>query len=101
MRSPLMVITDEKVAPLYLEQVERALAGAGYRVAKAVVEAGEKSKSLEVLEQLVEIALTHGLDRQSTIIALGGGVVGDLAGFAAATYMRDPVRAGADDHSRP
>lgn len=88
MRSPLMVITDEKVAPLYLEQVERALAGAGYRVAKAVVEAGEKSKSLEVLEQLVEIALTHGLDRQSTIIALGGGVVGDLAGFAAATYMR-------------
>lgn len=86
--SPLMVVTDEGVAPHYLEQVENVLKAGGYRIATAVVEAGEKSKSLEVLEQLVEIALTNGLDRRSTIVALGGGVVGDLAGFAAASYMR-------------
>jgi 3-dehydroquinate synthase len=87
-KSPLMIVTDDRVAPHYLEPAASALRKAGYKVVEAVVEAGEQSKSLAVLEQLVGIALDGGLDRKSTIIALGGGVIGDLAGFAAASYMR-------------
>jgi 3-dehydroquinate synthase len=87
-RSPLLIVTDERVAPHYLQLVAENLRAGGYRVATSVVAAGEKSKSLAVLEKVVTDALTAGLDRKSTIVALGGGVVGDLAGFAAASYMR-------------
>jgi 3-dehydroquinate synthase len=87
-RSPLMVITDEHVASLHLSAVSDALEAAGYTVAEAIVPAGEKSKSLAELERLTGIALRNGLDRNSAIVALGGGVVGDLAGFVAASYMR-------------
>lgn len=86
--SPVMVISDSNIAPLYLEKLEQSLSRAGYRVFSAVVPAGEKSKSLAMLDELVEKALTSGLDRHSTILALGGGVVGDLAGFVAASFMR-------------
>lgn len=86
--SPLLVVTDDRVASLYLETVTGLLASAGYRVAAHVVPAGEPSKSLTELEKIVTSALRNGLDRSSTILALGGGVVGDLAGFAAACYMR-------------
>ena len=86
--SPLLIVTDENVAKHHLASVKEPLERAGYRTATAVVPPGEKSKSLEMLEQLVTAALEAGLDRNSTIIALGGGVVGDLAGFAAASYMR-------------
>lgn len=86
--SPLLIVTDDHVAPLYLQKVEQLLQAGGYKTAHAVVAAGEKSKSLAVLEDVVKIALEAGLDRKSTVIALGGGVVGDLAGFVAASYMR-------------
>lgn len=86
--SPLLIVTDEHVANIYLETVISLLAKTGYKVASHVVPFGEKSKSLAVLEEIVTVALQAGLDRKSTIIALGGGVVGDLAGFAAASYMR-------------
>ncbi|GLX68973.1 3-dehydroquinate synthase [Paenibacillus glycanilyticus] len=88
LKSPLMIITDERVAPHYLEPLENHLRDAGFTVANAVVPAGESSKSLTMLEGLVTKALEAGLDRKSTIVALGGGVVGDLAGFVAASYMR-------------
>lgn len=87
-KSPLMVITDTSVARYHLSAVSSGLREAGYTVVEGVVEAGEQSKSLQVLEKLVGIALKGGLDRKSTIVALGGGVVGDLAGFTAASYMR-------------
>ena len=87
-RSPLMVVSDEHVASLHLSAVSDALEAAGYTVAEAIVPAGEKSKSLAELERLTGIALRNGLDRNSAIVALGGGVVGDLAGFVAASYMR-------------
>lgn len=87
-RSPVMLVTDGHVAPLYLGTAVSSLREAGYKVVEAVVEPGEQSKSLAVLEQLVGRALEGGLDRKSTVIALGGGVVGDLAGVVAATYMR-------------
>lgn len=87
-KSPLLVVTDEHVAEHYLERVQSLLEAGGYRVAAAVVAAGEQSKSLSVLEHVITVALEAGLDRNSAVIALGGGVVGDLAGFVAASYMR-------------
>lgn len=84
----MMIITDSNVAPRYLEGWKRTLTEAEYTVFDAIVPAGEKSKSLQVFEQLCAQALEYGLDRQSVIVALGGGVVGDLAGFVAAAYMR-------------
>jgi 3-dehydroquinate synthase len=87
-KSPVLLVTDSSVVDLYAEKVEGALSSAGYAVTTAVVPSGEASKCLEVLDELVGAALEAGLDRKSTIIALGGGVVGDLAGFVAASYMR-------------
>jgi 3-dehydroquinate synthase len=87
-RSPLMIISDQAVADLHLPRVRDVLEEAGYRVATAVVPSGETSKSLAMLEKLAGEALKAGLDRRSAIVALGGGVVGDLAGFVAASYMR-------------
>lgn len=88
MKSPVLIVTDDNVAPLYLHVVEASLQKAGYRTVSVTVVAGEKSKSLEVYENLMTAAIEGGLDRRSVVVALGGGVVGDLAGFVAATYMR-------------
>jgi 3-dehydroquinate synthase len=87
-KSPLLIVSDTAVAPHYLEPLAAALRAGGYQVAAYTIESGEKSKSLAVLEDIVAAALKAGLDRKSAIVALGGGVVGDVAGFAAATYMR-------------
>lgn len=84
--SKIMIVTDDTIAPLYLVDVERALAGE--EVVTAIIPAGERSKSIEQYYRLQTIALENNLDRKSLIIALGGGVVGDLAGFVAATFMR-------------
>ncbi|MCE5169553.1 3-dehydroquinate synthase [Paenibacillus profundus] len=86
--SPILVITDDKVGPKYLHQVAEALEYVGYSVSTHQVPSGEKSKSLRVFEDCISAALEAGCDRKSTVVALGGGVVGDLAGFVAATYMR-------------
>ncbi|MHA7963593.1 3-dehydroquinate synthase [Paenibacillus sp. CAU 1782] len=87
-KTPLMIVSDSKVAPHYLEALTSNLTEGGFTVVTAIVPSGESSKSLAVLEELVTKALEAGLDRKSAIVALGGGVVGDLAGFAAASYMR-------------
>lgn len=87
-KSPLMIVTDENVAKRHLAKLESALAAEGFQVHSAIVPAGEKSKSLAVFEELVTKGLQAGLDRKSAIVALGGGVVGDLAGYVAAAYMR-------------
>lgn len=87
-KSPVLLVTDSAVADIYAPVVERSLRDAGYAVARAVVESGESSKSLAVFDDMITAALEAGLDRKSTIVALGGGVVGDLAGFVAASYMR-------------
>ncbi len=68
--------------------MQQKLEEGGYRVVTAVVPSGESSKSLSQFEQLITEALKAGLDRNSAVIALGGGVVGDLAGYVAAAYMR-------------
>ena len=83
-----LVVSDSHVDPLYGPATERALREAGYAVRRAVVPAGESSKSQACLTALYHAALDAGLDRQAFFVALGGGVVGDLAGFAAASYLR-------------
>ena len=86
--SPLLIVTDDQVAKHYLQNLVTMLQQAGYKAISKIVPSGEKSKSLEMLDEIVTVALEGGLDRKSTMIALGGGVVGDLTGFAAASYMR-------------
>ena len=83
-----LIITDTNIAPLYADSVKDLLTKAGFNAKIAIIPAGEQSKSLSVAETLYTQAIEHGLDRKSPIIALGGGVVGDLAGFIAATFMR-------------
>ena len=84
----LYLVTDSNVAPLYGARVERSLAAAGFQVKTSVVPAGEQAKNPEQLAQLWEDMMAFGLTRTDAVAALGGGVVGDLAGFAAATALR-------------
>ncbi|HLO01718.1 MAG TPA: 3-dehydroquinate synthase [Symbiobacteriaceae bacterium] len=84
----LLVLTDETVGALYGDAALASLRAAGLASALVAVPAGESSKSIAQLGQLWAACAEAGLDRSSCIIALGGGVVGDLAGFVAATYMR-------------
>lgn len=83
-----MIVSDENVQGLFLSEVAESLASMGCEVSLAVISPGEDSKSLQVAESLYTQALNENLDRSSSIVALGGGVVGDLAGFVASTYMR-------------
>jgi 3-dehydroquinate synthase len=82
------VITDRNVAPLYAETACASLRAAGFLPLLIVVSAGEKSKALKTVEKCYHRLASHRLERKSFIVALGGGVVGDLAGFVAATYLR-------------
>ncbi|MCL5289564.1 MAG: 3-dehydroquinate synthase [Bacillota bacterium] len=84
----VLLITDTHVDPLYGEKARDTLARAGFQVAAVRVPAGENSKTLDQAAKLYDTAFGHGLDRSCPVVALGGGVVGDLAGFVAATYMR-------------
>lgn len=84
----VLVVTDETVAPLYLARVYQSLTAAGLRVSTASVPAGERSKCVEYYVNLLNILAAKNLTRTDAVVALGGGVVGDLAGFAAATYLR-------------
>jgi shikimate kinase/3-dehydroquinate synthase len=88
LNGPMLVVSDTNVAPLYGERVLKSLHGADYAISQLIVPPGETHKNLETVTSLWRSALEAALDRNSTIVALGGGVVGDLAGFAAATYMR-------------
>jgi 3-dehydroquinate synthase len=83
-----VLITDPAIATLYADPVLNSLTRAGFDVAQILVPDGEKAKRLEVASDLWDRLLDAGCDRTSTVVALGGGAVGDLAGFVAATYMR-------------
>lgn len=82
----VMVVTNETVAPLYLGQVTAALAA--FQVSTVVLPDGERFKTLDVLDQIYTALLQRHFDRRCTLVALGGGVIGDMAGFAAASYQR-------------
>lgn len=83
-----LIITDENVAPLYLEDLKQKLKESFYDLASLVLPAGEENKTLSQIEKIYEAAIQYGLQRQDDMIALGGGVIGDMTGFAAATYLR-------------
>ncbi len=83
-----MVISDSNVFPLYGQAVRRTLEGAGVEVFEHVVPAGEGSKSLTGVAKACDAMISAGMDRSSFAVALGGGVVGDLAGFVAAVFYR-------------
>lgn len=84
-----LIITDSHVAPLYQQRLEAYLAAAGHGLFPTlVVPAGEASKDYASLQRLLDAILAAGVDRKSVLIALGGGVVGDLAGVAASLVMR-------------
>lgn len=82
------IVSDETVAAIHGETVRAALEGAGLKTGIVTVPAGEASKSFEQLDAVLDRLLAEGLDRKSMVVALGGGVVGDLAGLAAALFMR-------------
>jgi 3-dehydroquinate synthase len=81
-----LIVSNETVAPLYLEKTRSMLSGLRHEA--VILPDGEKFKNLEVLNQIYDGLLRNHFDRNTTVIALGGGVVGDMAGFAAASYQR-------------
>ena len=84
----VVVVTNTTVGPLYLEQLTKTLVGAGKQVVPIVLPDGEEEKNWANLMRIFDALLTEKCDRKITLIALGGGVIGDITGFAAATYMR-------------
>jgi 3-dehydroquinate synthase len=82
------IVTDRTVATRWLPQTEAALAAAGVASARVVVGEGEGSKSYDVLQQVTEALIAARIERNDLVVALGGGVIGDLAGFAAAIVRR-------------
>ena len=84
----IVLCCDENVAPLYLGTAGESLREAGYPVSQIVIPAGEAQKSLARAEELYGVLYDRGLRRSDTLVALGGGVIGDLIGFVAATYQR-------------
>ncbi|WP_040594010.1 3-dehydroquinate synthase [Schlesneria paludicola] len=83
-----LLITDANVAELHGKTVQKALIAAGWRCETEILPAGETSKSLEKISQVYNRLIDLNADRRTVIVAVGGGVVGDAAGFVAATYMR-------------
>jgi 3-dehydroquinate synthase len=84
----VFVVTDSGVGPQFGERALAALGSAGFEPALVTIRAGEASKNLDTVREIYDWLLDHRAERGSTVVALGGGVVGDLAGFAAATYLR-------------
>ena len=82
----VFIVTNEVVAPLYLEKVKRSLSGKN--IEHIILADGEQHKSLQTAEHIFDKMLAIALDRNVTVIALGGGVIGDMAGFVAACYQR-------------
>ena len=83
-----VIVTDENVGPLYLSRLTDGLEAEGIRTSAITVPAGEQSKTFARLEDVMEQLLDQRIDRKTALVALGGGIVGDLTGFAAATALR-------------
>jgi shikimate kinase / 3-dehydroquinate synthase len=83
-----VIVTDENVGQIHLGTIGSILQSSGHQPRFIVIPSGEDHKNLRTISHLWNAFLRNGLDRRSTVIALGGGVIGDMAGFAASTYMR-------------
>lgn len=89
LRTPrVAIVSNETVAPLYLEALAAPLRAAGVKTTDIILPDGESHKNGETLNRIYDVLLAERCDRSTTLIALGGGVIGDLTGFAAATYQR-------------
>ncbi|WP_110686292.1 3-dehydroquinate synthase [Salinicola aestuarinus] len=84
----VMIVTNETVAPHYLESLKATLAGADLDVREVILPDGESTKTIASVERIWDALLAAGFNRRCTLIALGGGVIGDMAGYAAASYQR-------------
>lgn len=84
----VMIVSNDVVAPLYLERYVQALNSAGKTVASCILPDGEAYKTLDSLKLVFDALMQHRFNRDCTVLALGGGVVGDMAGFAAASFQR-------------
>jgi 3-dehydroquinate synthase len=87
-RESCAIISDSNVAPLFADRVKRGLTSAGFKPTLITIPAGEKSKTIEQAGAICDQMIAGGLDRQSFVIGLGGGVIGDISGFVAAIYHR-------------
>ena len=85
---PIALVSDSNVGPMYARQVLASLQAAGYSACLLEIPAGEQDKTIQTVARLWDGFMAAGLERGSTVLALGGGVISDLAGFAAATYLR-------------
>ena len=84
----ICIVTDTNVAPLYLEEVKERLSKCCKKISYFVIPAGEENKNLDTVKKIYEHLILEHFDRKDMLAALGGGVIGDLAGFAAATFLR-------------
>lgn len=82
------IVSDTNVAPLYAERLQHSLEQAGFKTSLITIEAGEQSKNMNILADVLEQLAESGMTRSDVLLTLGGGVVGDLGGFAAASFMR-------------
>lgn len=87
-RKHVAIVTNTTVAPLYLEMLQNTLQPAGVKVIPIILPDGEAYKNAETLNKIYDVLLQNRCERSTTLIALGGGVIGDLTGYAAATYLR-------------
>jgi shikimate kinase / 3-dehydroquinate synthase len=87
-KGPMLLVSDSNVGPIYADRVLTSLQKSGLKVKLHIIPAGETNKTIDTVSSIWQGCLDANLDRKSSIIALGGGVVSDLAGFSAATYMR-------------
>ena len=84
----MVIVSDSNVAPLYLDELKEKLTPACRQLSSYVIPAGEEHKNLDEIRKLYIHLIEQGLDRNDLLVALGGGVIGDMTGFAAATYLR-------------
>ncbi|MEK9939890.1 MAG: 3-dehydroquinate synthase [Methylotenera sp.] len=87
-RQHVAIVTNTTVAPLYLDKLTHTLQQAGVKVIPIILPDGEAYKNAETLNKIYDVLLQNRCERSTTLIALGGGVIGDLTGYAAATYLR-------------
>lgn len=84
----LLIVSNETIAPLYIKKLEDALTSVGFRTKSCILKDGENYKNIDSYMQIMTALLEDGFGRDCALVALGGGVIGDMTGFAAATYQR-------------
>lgn len=84
----VMIVSNDIVAPLYLDDLKNTLEQAGFKVVSCVLPDGEQHKNQESINTIYDVLMSHHFARDCTLIALGGGVIGDMVGFASASFMR-------------